>query len=103
MCAPDKFGAVTFKKQWRGNLYSAGVPSPDLMNQGSSLSLDMACWRACDVRTAQRLRAMLLAFFSCHYRRSLELTSLSFFCGFVLLLGRGWFSEYLTSSPFSLC
>jgi hypothetical protein len=24
MCAPDKFGAVTFKKQWQGSLYSAG-------------------------------------------------------------------------------
>jgi hypothetical protein len=72
------------------------------MIQGSSLSLDRACCRACDVRTAQRLRAALLAFFSCHYRCSLELTSLSFFCGFVPLLGRGWFSEYLSSSRFSL-
>jgi len=24
MCAPDKFGAVTFKNQWQGSLYSAG-------------------------------------------------------------------------------
>jgi len=24
MCAPDKFGAVTFKKQWQGSVYSAG-------------------------------------------------------------------------------
>ncbi len=68
-----------------------------------SLSLDRACWRACDVLTAQRLRAALLAIFSCHYCCSLELTSFSFFCGFVLLLGRGCFSEYLSSSPFSLC
>jgi hypothetical protein len=73
------------------------------MIQGSSLSLDRSCWRSCDVRTARRLRAALLAFFSSHHCCSLELTSLSFFCGFVLLLGRGWFSDYLSSAPFSLC
>jgi hypothetical protein len=73
------------------------------MIQGSSLSLDRACRRACDVRSAQRLRAALLAFCSCRYCGSPELMSIAFFCGFVLLLGRGWFSDYLNSSPFSLC
>lgn len=86
-----------------GGVGDGRVPLSGPMIQGSSLSLDRACRRACDVRSAQRLRAALLAFCSCRYCGSPELMSLAFFCGFVLLLGLGWFSDYLNSSPFSLC